>query len=65
MTKIRKPTIRETECFERTDRIIVELHAHHLRVRLKGRSEAFLIDYGELLAHGRRMASRAPFRKVG
>jgi len=36
-----------------------------LRVRLKGRSEAFLIDYGELLAHGRRMASRAPFRKVG
>jgi len=64
MTKIKKPTIRETDVFERTDAIIVELHAHHMRVRLKGHREAFLVDYGALLDLGRRLAMR-PWRKIG
>jgi len=64
MTKIKKPTIRETDVYERSDAIIVELHAHHLRVRLKGHRDAFLVDYGAILDLGRKLAARN-WRKVG
>jgi hypothetical protein len=52
MTKLRgnKPLVRETDVFERTDPIIVELYPKHLLVRLKGkRGELATIDYAHLL----------------
>jgi len=58
MTKLRKPLIRETQAFEYTDPIIVELHGKHLRLRLKGnRDEVIDLDYTAVLQFGRRLRS--------
>jgi hypothetical protein len=63
MTSLRpdSPTVRQTEAYERTEAIVVELHPKHLAIRLKGQRGRYLIDYRELLAIARRLphASKA------
>jgi len=61
MTKIRPdaPVVRETDVFERTDAIVVELHPRWLSVRLKGSREALNVDYGAILKLGRKLAYRS------
>lgn len=36
MTKLLKPVVRETEIFDRGERLVVELHPRHIEIRRKG-----------------------------
>jgi hypothetical protein len=61
MTKIRpdSPVVRQTDAYERTDALIVELHPRYLKIRLKGQREALIVDYGAILE----LARRASYKK--
>lgn len=58
MTKLTKPVIRETDSLEDSWPVVVELHPQSLVVRLKGKREAYALDYDELLLVARRLARR-------
>jgi len=58
ITKIGKPIVRETDCFERTDALIVALHPRYLSIRLKGHKEAVEVEYGAILDLARKHAWR-------
>ncbi len=60
MTKLRSPNplVRETDVFERTDALVVELYPKYLAIRLKGRREALNVDYGDILDLARKMNYR-------
>jgi hypothetical protein len=65
MTKLRrdKPVIRETEVFERTDALVLELFPRHLSIRLKGHRETIEVDYAAILDLGRKLAYRRGLQK--
>jgi hypothetical protein len=60
MTKLRpdKPVIRETDVFERTDALVLELFPRHMSIRLKGHKEAVDVPYAAILDLGRKLAYR-------
>jgi hypothetical protein len=60
MTKLRPsaPVVRETDAFERTEPLVVELHPRYLSIRIKGRREEFTADYGEIFDLARKIAYR-------
>ena len=60
MTKIQpsKPVIRQTDVFDRTDPLIVELHPKHLVIRRKGDRASFDIDYQSLAVWLRKLDAR-------
>jgi hypothetical protein len=53
MTKLSKspslPVVRETDTFERTRPIVVELYPRYLAVRLKGTQESYSVPYDVVL----------------
>ncbi len=57
VTKLKpgKPVIRETEARDSHKPIIVELHSHHLMMRIKGKHGGAIIDYERLLSVVRRI----------
>ena len=55
MTKITRPVVRETEIYERSDALIVELHPRHLIIRKKGDKSCVLMGYGMILSLGRKL----------
>jgi hypothetical protein len=56
MTKLTggKTITRETDVYERTRPLVVELHPKYLTIRLKGEGEPLMVSYGELLKMARR-----------
>lgn len=60
MTKISpfKPVIRQTDVFDRTDPLIVELHPKHLVIRRKGDRATFDMDYMSLFVWLRKLDAR-------
>ena len=65
MTKLRPdtPLIRETDVFERTDPIVVELYPKYISIRLKGQSEALNVDYGAILGLARQLTHQRGFHR--
>jgi len=58
MTKLTPghPLIRETQAFEQVDPLIVEAHATHLVIRVKGkRDKRVQVSYQQLMKWGNRL----------
>jgi hypothetical protein len=63
VTEGRRLIVRQTDCYERTDALIVALHPRYLSIRLKGHRDSVDVPYDTILDLGRKMQSR--WRKVG
>jgi hypothetical protein len=63
VTEGRRLIVRQTDCYERTDALIVALHPRYLSIRLKGHRDSVDVPYDAILDLGRRIEARS--RKVG
>ena len=55
----KRPLVRETDAFERTNPIIIILHARHMEIRLKNKAELYALTYRVVLDLARALHARA------
>ena len=59
----KSPLIRETDVFERTNPIIITLHARHLEIQLKNKAELYALTYRVVLDLARALHARAKIQQ--
>jgi len=62
MTRITRPVIRESDCFERGAPLVVEISSRTIRVRIKGQRHSYELSYNSLYMQGAKQQAEADRR---
>lgn len=59
LTRIARTFVRETDCVERGERLIVEIGSRTIRVRIKGQRHGYELSYNSLYMQGAKQQAEA------